>query len=372
VTDFVVWTEGQFKGTQWLPENAIDNLDAKARESSIQQYVSILDEKPYNREICRALVMASVLRDKRFLPGLLKTAAYDELCDYDCCPKWMAVAALARMGDDSAVPVLVPLVDHGNPNTRMWARAALVRLTGQTFDQDKKAWGAWWNGQNKEPKLKEEDLKLWSMPTATQAVAQSTPTPGSGRYPGAGAGYPGMGAAYPQSVPTQPSGTPATPSAVSSSGLTANAQEEIERYYKAVPKEVTDFILKTEQMFRWPAENAFAGMDAETREKEIQACEKTLNEVPYSRELCPALVQASVLRDKRLLPGLLKTAAYTNPSGNYDCRAKWMAIAALARMEKMRRIFGGSSGRTNGRWPKNGLPWTIWKRWRLSETVKFA
>ncbi len=332
VKDYILWTEKEWHWIQWLPENSVENMDAETREKAIVRYAKVLDEKSYGRELCPALNMASVLRDKRFLPGLLKTAAYHEPVDYDCCPKWMAVAALARMGEESAVPVLIPLVDHGNENTRMWARAALVRLTGQKFDQDKKAWGAWWNGQNKEPKLKDEDLKPWSMPTATQAVAQPAPTPGAGGYPGAGAGYPGMGAAYPQPAPTQPSGTPATPSAVPSSGLTANAQEEIERYYKAVPKEVTDFILKTEQMFRWPAENAFASMDAETREKEIQACEKTLNEVPYSRALCPALAKANVLRDKRLLPGLLKTAAYTNPSGNYDCRAKWMAVAALARM----------------------------------------
>jgi len=358
VKDYILWTEKEWQWIQWLPENSVGNMDADPREKAIARYVKVLNEKPYGRELCPALNMASVLRDKRFLPGLLKTAAYHEPVDYDCCPKWMAVAALARMGDESAVPVLIPLVDHGNENTRMWARAALVRLTGQTFDQDKKAWGAWWNAQNKEPKPKEEDLKLWSMPEATQAVTQPAPTPGAGRYPGAGAGYlgagrypgagagypgsgrypypgyPGREAAYPQPAPTQPSGTPAASSAVPSSGLTANAQEEIERYYKGVPKEVTDFILKTEQMFRWPAENAFDGMDAETREKAIKACEKILNEVPYSRELCPALVQASVLRDKRLLPGLLKPAAYTNPSGNYDCRAKWMAIAALARMGK--------------------------------------
>jgi hypothetical protein len=37
------------------------------------------------------------------------------------------------------VPLLISLVDHGNQNTRNWAQAALARLTGQDFKQDKQA-----------------------------------------------------------------------------------------------------------------------------------------------------------------------------------------------------------------------------------------
>jgi hypothetical protein len=162
VTDFILVTERQFGGNLWFPENFIDSLDAETREKEIKYYASVLDEKPYSRQLCPALAKAGVLRDKRLLPGLLKVAAHTEPGNYDCRPKWMAVAALARMGDESAIPVLVPLVDFGNKNVQMWSRAALYRLTGQTFDQDKKEWGAWWNAQNKEPKLKDEDLKPWA------------------------------------------------------------------------------------------------------------------------------------------------------------------------------------------------------------------
>jgi beta-lactamase regulating signal transducer with metallopeptidase domain len=291
VTDFVLWTEKQFKGTQWLPENAGKSMDAATREEMIKESVETLEERPYSRELCKALVMASVLRDKRLLPGLLKTAAYDELCDYDCCPKSMAVVALARQGDESAVPVLVTLVDHGNANTRMWARAALVRLTGQTFDQDKKAWGAWWNAQNKQPKLTDEDLKPW---VAVQDRWRSESEP---------------------------------------SKLPRNAQEEIDRYYQAAPQEVKDFVLWTEKEFRWSQwlpENSTEKMDAETREKAVERYVKILNEKPYSRELCPALTMASVLPDKRFLPGLLKVAAHHEPI-DYDCGPKSMAVVALAR-----------------------------------------
>ncbi|HPS00931.1 MAG TPA: M56 family metallopeptidase, partial [Candidatus Sumerlaeota bacterium] len=306
VRDFILLTESQFGGRNWLAENAFSQMDAAAREKEIQQCVTTLAEKPYSRDLYPTLARAGVLRDKRLLPGLLKTAAYDQPTNYNCRPKWMAVAALARMGEESAVPVLVPLVDFGNKNVQMWSRAALLRLTGQTFDQDKKAWGAWWNARNKEPKLTEADLKPWSMATAVPPPPRPTP------------------ASHP--LPT------IAPPAVPSSNLTANAQEEIERYYKAAPKEVTDFILLTERQFRWPAENALDALDAQTREKDVAACLATLDQTPYSRQLCPALYKASILRDKRLLPGLLKTAAYSTPDGRYDCRPKWMAIAALARM----------------------------------------
>ena len=32
--------------------------------------------------------------------------------DYDCRPKWMAIAALARQESPEAVPLLISLVDH--------------------------------------------------------------------------------------------------------------------------------------------------------------------------------------------------------------------------------------------------------------------
>jgi len=48
------------------------------------------------------------------------------------------------------VPLLVSLVDHGNQNTRNWARAALARPTGQDFKKDKAAWAKYWQDQGHE------------------------------------------------------------------------------------------------------------------------------------------------------------------------------------------------------------------------------
>ena len=110
--------------------------------------VRLFDEPEYGRHLCSALAEASALKDPRLVPGLKKVAAYHvEGKDYDCRPKWMAIAALARQESPNAVPLLVSLVDHGNQNTRFWARAALARMAKTDFKADKQAWNKWWVGQ---------------------------------------------------------------------------------------------------------------------------------------------------------------------------------------------------------------------------------
>jgi len=48
------------------------------------------------------------------------------------------------LGDPAAIPELIPLVYHFNMNTRWDAQVSLVRLTGQNFGADAKAWGEWY------------------------------------------------------------------------------------------------------------------------------------------------------------------------------------------------------------------------------------
>jgi hypothetical protein len=57
------------------------------------------------------------------------------------------------------------------------------------------------------------------------------------------------------------------------------------------------------------------------------------SEAEYGRHLCAGLAEASALKDKRLVAGLMKVAGYHLEDRDYDCRAKWMAVAALARQE---------------------------------------
>ncbi len=176
VQEYIRWTARQFgRGGLWLPANAFDDLTPAQREEKVAYYTKVLDGE-YGRHLCEALSVAGVLQDKRLLPGVLKAATYHRTdSDYDCRPKWMAVAAAGRIGDESAVPALIPLVDHGNQNTRMWARASLVRLTGQNFGDDKKAWGEWWNSTGKGPKIDPADLKPWT-PPAGVAPSSGHPT----------------------------------------------------------------------------------------------------------------------------------------------------------------------------------------------------
>lgn len=165
VREYVLWTAKTFgPGGQWLNEDAFAALSGEAREAKIQYLVRLLEQGEYGRHLCAGLAEASALKDKRLVPGLMKMAGYHrEGGDYDCRPKWIAVSALARQESDDAVPLLVSLVDHGNQNTRNWARAALCRKTGKDFGQDKQAWAKWWQSEGHES-IGEKLLKPWEAP----------------------------------------------------------------------------------------------------------------------------------------------------------------------------------------------------------------
>jgi hypothetical protein len=149
VQEFVLHTARSFGPSGlWLNENAYADLKPADREARVVYLVKLFDEPEYGRHLCSALAEASALKDPRLVAGLKKVAAYHvEGKDYDCRPKWMAVAALARQESSNAVPLLVSLVDHGNQNTRFWARAALARMAKNDFKADKQAWNKWWVGQ---------------------------------------------------------------------------------------------------------------------------------------------------------------------------------------------------------------------------------
>ena len=166
IQEYVLWTARTFgRSGLWLNESAFEQLSPENREKLIEYLAASLEESEYGRHLCQALAKASALKDSRLVPGLMKVAGYHrEKGDYDCRPKWMAVAGLARQESDAAVPLLISLVDHGNQNTRKWARAALSRKTGQDFKEDKPAWAKWWEEQGHKP-IEAELLKPWEPPT---------------------------------------------------------------------------------------------------------------------------------------------------------------------------------------------------------------
>ena len=165
IREYVLWTARTFgPGGMWQNEDAFAALAGSEREKKILYLSALLDQAEYGRHLCRALAEAGALKDSRLVPGLIRAAGYQlEDRDYDCRPKWMAVAALARQESAAAVPLLISLVDHGNQNTRNWARAALSRVAGQDFKQDKRAWATWWQDQGNAP-VDSQYLKPWVMP----------------------------------------------------------------------------------------------------------------------------------------------------------------------------------------------------------------
>src|SRR5688572_16331820 len=169
IKEYVLWTARTFgRSGMWLNEDAFAGSPNVAREKKVQHLATLLADAEYGRHLCAGLAEASAIKDKRLLPGLLKIAGYHQPGqDYDCRPKWMAVAALARQESDESVPLLISLVDHGNQNTRFWARAALARTTSQDFKQDKQAWAKWWQEQRHKP-IDSELLKPWEPPAKNQ------------------------------------------------------------------------------------------------------------------------------------------------------------------------------------------------------------
>jgi hypothetical protein len=149
VQEFVRHTARSFGASGlWLNEGAYATLKPEQREARIVYLAKLFEEAEYGRHLCVALAEASALKDSRLVPGLMKVAAYhDDEKDYDCRAKWMAIAALARHESPDATPLLISLVDHGNQNTRFWARAALARMAREDFKADKQAWNKWWMDQ---------------------------------------------------------------------------------------------------------------------------------------------------------------------------------------------------------------------------------
>jgi HEAT repeat protein len=55
-----------------------------------------------------------------------------------------AAWALARMGDQSGVPILIDLLDAEPAQVRIYARQLLESITGEKLGRDPRAWKRWW------------------------------------------------------------------------------------------------------------------------------------------------------------------------------------------------------------------------------------
>lgn len=167
VQEFVRHTARSFGASGlWLNEGAYAALTPEQHETRISYLVKLFEGAEYGRHLGVALAEASALKDSRLVPGLMKVAAYHvDDKDYDCRPKWMAIAALARQESPDVTPLLVSLVDHGNQNTRFWARAALARMAKDDFKTDKQAWNKWWMEQG-HPSIDAKLLRPYTPPAS--------------------------------------------------------------------------------------------------------------------------------------------------------------------------------------------------------------
>jgi hypothetical protein len=167
VQEFVLHTARSFGSSgMWVNESAYATLKPEQLEARIVYLAKLFEDAEYGRHLCAALTEASALKDPRLVPGLMKVAAYHlDDKDYDCRPKWMAIAALARQESPEATPLLISLVDHGNQNTRFWARAALARMAKDDFKADKQAWNKWWINQG-HPAIDSKFLKPYTPPAS--------------------------------------------------------------------------------------------------------------------------------------------------------------------------------------------------------------
>jgi len=87
--------------------------------------------------------------------------------------RWMAVRALGVMGDETAVPDLIHLLYHNHSHVRWWAQISLVRLTGQNFGSDWRAWGRWWQAQRRQPPFNPEVVQWWPNQPGPDQLAET-------------------------------------------------------------------------------------------------------------------------------------------------------------------------------------------------------
>jgi beta-lactamase regulating signal transducer with metallopeptidase domain len=296
----------------WLPADAFKDLSGDAREAKVKETLTALDTQQGDA-FYKALAEAGALGDPRFLPVLTNIAWDTRPGGQDNRAKWMAVFALGRLGDKKAVPVLIPLLDHYNMDTRMLSRASLVRLTGENFGADKQAWAKWANAQGPDTAISPAILEWASRQSqdkmnnpAAQAQAQAQ-RQGQGQEAQA-----------------------------KQAELVAAADKEIAEHYAAAAPEVKEYIRWTARQFgmgqMWLPEGSLDSLTPEQREEKVKYLSELLNG-EYGRHMCQGLAEAGALKDPRLLAGLKKVAGYQRDGNNYDCRPKWIAVASLARYE---------------------------------------
>ena len=150
------WTRRQFRS--FLDNRTFAGWSETERAALETKSIDMLSG-PHSREYYQAINTLGAMRSTNGFKPLLAIAT--DRADKDNRDRWMAIRAVGLFGDKAIVPELIPLVYHGNVNTRWWAQISLVRLTGTNFAGDWRAWGAWWNRSGGRPVFATNDYVRW-------------------------------------------------------------------------------------------------------------------------------------------------------------------------------------------------------------------
>jgi len=150
------WTVRQFRS--FLDNRSFAGWSQAERDTLETKSIDAL-KGPRAQEYYRAINTLGAMRSTNALPPLLGIAT--DRADKDNRDRWMAIRALGQIGEKSVVPELIPLVYHGNMNTRWSAQISLVRLTGTNFGGDWRAWGTWWNARGGKPAFSTNEYIRW-------------------------------------------------------------------------------------------------------------------------------------------------------------------------------------------------------------------
>ncbi len=144
-----------------VPENAFRQVPAGELAARRLEWLRLVEG---DRD--QAIENLGAARCVQAVPALLRLAT--DRGPGDPRTRWLAVRALGRIGDERAIPELIHLVTYPEESTRLWARASLLRLTGQWFGGDREAWGRWWNESGGEPRYVPEDRYPGSRPRSVR------------------------------------------------------------------------------------------------------------------------------------------------------------------------------------------------------------
>jgi hypothetical protein len=165
---FLEWSDRQFHSL--FDHRTFTGWADKERTEMETRLIDAI-QGPVTREYYQAINTLAAMHSTHALPALRHIAL--DRRDKDNRDRWMAIRALGLIGDMSSIPDLIPLVYHGNVNTRWWAQVTLVRLTGKNFGKDWSAWGKWWNESGGHPAYKPEIIQWWKGQGADNNLAEN-------------------------------------------------------------------------------------------------------------------------------------------------------------------------------------------------------